>query len=40
MASVSPPVSDDDYYECDACGERFESEAALEEHVREVGLVD
>lgn len=27
-------------YECEACGDAFESEAALRRHVREVGLVD
>jgi len=27
-------------YECAACGETFDSERALERHIREVGLVD
>jgi hypothetical protein len=26
-------------YECEACEKRFESEAALERHLRDVGLV-
>lgn len=32
--------SETDTYVCDACGRQFESEAALERHVKEVGLVD
>jgi hypothetical protein len=27
-------------YECELCGETFESEAALRAHVRSVGIVD
>jgi hypothetical protein len=27
-------------YRCEACGETFESDAALERHLRAVGLVD
>lgn len=34
------PESSDGGYVCDACGKRFETEEALERHVREVGLVD
>lgn len=30
----------DEEHVCEACGESFESEEALERHVREVGLVD
>jgi DNA-directed RNA polymerase subunit RPC12/RpoP len=30
----------DDEYVCEACGERFESEEALEKHVHEVGLTE
>ena len=29
-----------DEYVCEACGESFESEEALDRHIREVGLVD
>lgn len=32
--------TDAEEYVCEACGESFESEEALERHVREVGLVD
>lgn len=31
---------DRDRYRCEVCGETFESEAALERHVHETGLVD
>lgn len=27
-------------FECEACEKQFESEAALDRHLREVGLVD
>ena len=30
----------DDSYRCDACGETFETEAELERHVHDIGLVD
>lgn len=30
----------DDEYVCGVCGESFPSETALEQHIREVGLVD
>ena len=30
----------DDEHVCEACGKDFDSEAALERHVREIGLVD
>lgn len=30
----------DDEHVCEACGKRFETEEALERHIREVGLVD
>lgn len=30
----------DHEYVCDACGDQFDSEAALERHIHEVGLVD
>ena len=33
-------TSDDGEYVCDACGESFESEDALDQHVHDVGLVD
>ena len=29
-----------DGHTCEACGKSFESEAALEEHVHDIGLVD
>jgi hypothetical protein len=29
----------DTVYQCDVCGEEFESEAARKQHVREAGLV-
>lgn len=29
-----------DEHVCEACGKRFDSEAALEEHVHEVGLTE
>jgi hypothetical protein len=32
--------TDTEPYECDLCGERFETEAELEAHVRSMGLVD
>jgi hypothetical protein len=32
--------TDDAAWVCEACGDSFESEAALERHVHEVGLVD
>ena len=32
--------STDDEFVCEACGEHFESEGALEDHVHDVGLVD
>jgi hypothetical protein len=28
------------FFECDLCGERFETEADLEAHVRSIGIVD
>ena len=31
---------EEDAVVCEACGETFESEAALERHVHDVGLVD
>jgi DNA-directed RNA polymerase subunit RPC12/RpoP len=30
----------DDEYVCEACGEHFESEEALETHVHEVGMTE
>lgn len=33
-------TSGDGEFVCEACGETFESEAALEDHVHDVGLVD
>ena len=32
--------TDEGKHVCEACGESFESEAALERHVREVGLAE
>lgn len=32
--------TDDEEYVCEACGESFESEEALERHIEEVGLVE
>ena len=33
-------TDDNEEHVCEACGKSFESEEALERHVREVGLVD
>ena len=32
--------TDDEEHVCEACGKSFESEAALERHIREEGLVE
>ena len=37
---MASPTAEDEEYECGVCGETFESEAALERHVHDVGLVD
>lgn len=33
-------TTDEETYTCEACGESFESEAALERHINDVGIVD
>jgi DNA-directed RNA polymerase subunit RPC12/RpoP len=33
-------VAERETYRCDACGKEFDSERALQAHVRSVGLVD
>ncbi|MFT4882398.1 MAG: hypothetical protein ACI9HI_002422 [Salinirussus sp.] len=33
-------MADPNEYVCDICEERFESEAELERHIHDVGLVD
>ncbi len=38
--SESHASDGDEEYVCDACDEAFDSEAELEEHLREQGLVD
>jgi DNA-directed RNA polymerase subunit RPC12/RpoP len=33
-------MDDHEVYRCEACGKEFDSERALQAHVRSVGLVD
>lgn len=33
-------TDEDETYECGVCGEEFDTEAALERHVHDVGIVD
>lgn len=39
IEALGQDMGTDEDYECDVCGERFESEAALAEHLYSIGIV-